>query len=37
MMDGVNIDVVVVQLVEPEVVILDVTDSNSVGHPNIGE
>lgn len=34
MMDGVNIDVVVVQLVEPEVVILDVTDSNSVGHPN---
>ena len=34
MMDGVNIDVVVVQLVEPEVVILDVTDSNSVGPPN---
>lgn len=37
MMDGVNIDVVVVQLVEPEVVILDVADSNSAGHPNIGE
>lgn len=34
MMDGVNIDVVVVQLVEPPIVIRNVTSSNLVGHPN---
>ena len=34
MMDGVNIDVAVVQLVELEIVILVVADSNSAGHPN---
>ena len=34
MMDGVDIDVAVVQLVELEIVILVVADSNSAGHPN---
>ena len=34
MIAGVNIDVAVVQLVELEIVILVVADSNSAGHPN---
>ncbi|WKW87516.1 hypothetical protein pzkkv19_215 [Klebsiella phage pzk-kv19] len=35
-MDGVNIDVAVVQLVELEIVILVVMGSTPIGHPNIG-
>lgn len=34
MMDGVNIDVAVVQLVELEIVILVVMGSTPIGHPN---
>lgn len=34
MMDGVNIDVVVVQLVELSIVIAVVDGSNPSGHPN---
>ena len=34
MMEGVNIDVAVVQLVELEIVILVVMGSTPIGHPN---
>ena len=37
MMDGVNIDVAVVQLVELSIVIAVVDGSSPSGHPNIGE